>query len=115
MSLGATEGDNQKSRHHKHYHGAAASAMRRLTGRRSIDLVRLTSQAFGGVWSPLNTNDDFVGTRGRALCEEISERPGLYLLDQASLERSLVRSQRARTCIPRQRRDERFVSNQLIG
>src|SRR4029453_18905708 len=69
----------------------------------------------GRVLSALDTNDDLLRARCRTLCEETSERPRLYLLDQARFERSLVRSQRARICISYQGRGERFVSSQLTG
>src|SRR5262245_15871355 len=48
------------------------------------------------VLSALDIDDDFLRPRSGALCEEIFERPCLYLLSETSFERDLVRSQRTR-------------------
>jgi len=48
-----------------------------------------------------------------ALCEEACKGPRLYLLDEASLERSLVRHQRVHVCVSRQGSIEDFVGCQL--
>src|SRR5262249_53974453 len=49
------------------------------------------------------------------LCEETSARPPLYLIDESSFERSLVRRQCTRAGISRQGLIERFVARQLPG
>jgi hypothetical protein len=53
--------------------------------------------------------------RGCTLCEKTSERPHLYLIDESSFERGLVRRQCALVGISRQGLLERFVRRQFAG